>query len=80
MSLPWDDPEADSLADIQKFMSWAEQQYKSSFGVPPPMFGPDLLHCPVCGMTRERCLQVFGRGGHHEFDIIEVLRLKGPDG
>jgi hypothetical protein len=80
VSAPWGHPEANPLADIREFMRRAEQQYRSSFGVPPPAIGPDPLRCPACGMTRRRCLQVFGRGGQHEFVIIEALRLEEPGG
>lgn len=44
MSLPWSDPEADPLRDIQEFMREAERQVRTSYDDMSWVIAPNLRH------------------------------------
>jgi hypothetical protein len=74
MSAPWWHPEANPLEDIRAVMRKFEQQYRSSFGIPPAVVGPEPGRCPSCGMTRLECAQFWGSDPGHRRDIEAAVR------
>ena len=57
------------------FLEDLEERMIALLSIPPMDIAPEpfVLHCPVCQMTRERCLLVFGRDPVHEMAIREAL-------
>lgn len=79
VSAPWWHPEANPLRDIQEFMRGQEAKMAASILGDFMILGPEPLRCPVCHMTRERCLQIWGRDDYvHNQAILDALRWQAP--
>lgn len=77
MSAPWWHPEANPLRDIQEFVRRQEAKMAASILGDFRVFGPEPLRCPACGLTRERCLQIWGREDYvHNQAIWDGLRRR----